>query len=719
MEKRVSCGECLAILSLWVAIIAAPTHSRAAASLPDVDWPVYLGDKSSSQYSALDQINTNNVNRLEVAWIYRTGGLWSETQAQIQTNPLVIDGVLYGLTPRINVFALDATSGRKLWQFDPAQHGTLVDDESAARSLGNARGLAYWRDGDDQRLFVVIGSKLHAINATDGGLVKSFGEQGSVDLRKGLGRDASSVFVGATTPGVVYKDLLIQGTRVGEGAGAAPGHIRAYNVRTGELAWIFHTIPQPGEFGYDTWPKQAYQYAGGANSWAGMSLDEERGMVFIPTGSAAFDFWGGDRVGKNLFANSLLALNAATGERLWHFQTVHHDIWDKDLPAPPNLLQVEHHGKTIDAVAQVTKSGWLFVFDRLTGESLFPIEERLVPKSDLAGEKAWLTQPVPLKPAPFTRQTLSMKDIRDVRDSDGNSIREQVSKLTMGKPFIPFDEKGVVMFPGFDGGAEWGGAATSPDGVIYVNANEMPWVASLSMLDTEVQGGQDVYRAHCSACHGKDRQGDERSPALGGLHERYAAQDVASLVRAGRGFMPANTMLNDQQLQQLLTYLWQNEPMNWQPNSVEQKESTASHGKQVPYKFNGYHRLVDARGNPATTPPWGTLSAIDLNSGEYLWQVPLGQMPDAPLGSGAENYGGPLVTAGDLVFIAATRDEMLRAFNRHTGQLLWQTKLPAGGYATPATYRIGGEQYVVLATGGGKMGTPSFDAYIAFRLTAP
>lgn len=710
---------CLSLLFSVFVLSACQPAGKTDTDVPDTSWAVYLGDKASSQYSPLAQINRDNVSELKLAWQYRTGDVWSDRFAQIQTNPLIIDGVFYGLSPRLDLFALDAETGEELWRFDTDSAGTVAAEGSLEQSLGVSRGMAYWREGGDRRLFVGVGPYLHAIDADTGQMVTSFGDKGVVDLRLGLDRTPGDLFVAITTPGVVYGELLITGMRVGEGPASAPGYVRAYHVETGELVWTFHTIPKPGEFGHDTWPADAWQRIGGANNWAGMSLDEARGIVYVPTGSAAYDFWGGDRAGQNLFANSLLALDAATGERLWHFQTVHHDIWDRDLPAPPNLMTLERDGNTVDAVAQVTKSGFVFVFDRVTGEPLFPVEERPVPPSTLAGEETWPTQPFPLEPAPFARQQLTRDNLR----KDNPAFVEQLQRLTSEGAFVPFDAEGVVLFPGFDGGAEWGGAAASPEGILYINSNEMPWIAKMNPITDaaeRVVTGEGLYRQHCASCHGDDRDGGPRQayPPLQDVAGRFEESQVRDLVRRGRGFMPGFSYLPEEAVDAVLAYLW-DRPEGAVEIELPVKEHLGESG-HVPYSFDGYHRFVDEQGNPAVEPPWGTLNALDLNTGEYLWQVPLGDMTDSPLSgktpTGAENYGGPVVTAGDLIFIAATRDEKFRAFDRHTGELLWEYKLPAGGYATPGVYAVNGKQYVAIAAGGGKMGTPSADYYLVFAL---
>lgn len=682
-------------------------------------WRTYLGDKTSSQYSSLDQINRENVGRLAVAWTYRTGDLQQDEKGQIQCNPVVVDGVLYGTTPRLKVFALDAATGNERWVFDPFAVGAVQEGP------GINRGVVYWSesDGSSARIFMVAGSRLFAIGAATGELVASFGSEGSVDLRRGLDRDVTGLFITARTPGVIYRDLLILGSVVDEGPIAAPGHIRAFDVRTGALRWTFRTIPHPGEFGYDTWPDSAYLQVGGANAWTGLSVDEERGMVFIPTGSASFDFWGGNRIGENLFANSLIALNAATGERIWHFQTVHHDIWDRDLPAPPNLVTVHHGGREIDAVAQITKSGFVFLFDRESGEPLFPIEEKPYPASDLKGEATWPTQPLPTRPPPFSRQFFSEEEVTDISPESRAAVREQLKGRRFGGQFVPPSTQGTVIFPGFDGGGEWGGAAYDPNsGMLYVNANEMPW--NLQMVELAPEGertGADLYALHCAACHGPDRRGSAGGafPSLIDVAIRLSPSEIEERITAGRGFMPSFAYLNPGERSAIITFVLEGADVPVAPR-LEDEDDEGPVFSGSPYGHMGYNRFLDPEGYPAVKPPWGTLNAIDLNKGEIVWTVRLGEREELTARgipqTGTENYGGPVVTAGGLLFIGATNDERFRAFDKDTGELLWETRLPAGGYATPATYMIDGRQYVVIAVGGGKMGTKPGDSYVAFAL---
>ncbi len=700
-----------AAILLALCLPASVLHAAAGR-----DWSAYLADKAASHYSTLTQITPANVPQLAVAWTWRSGDARPDT-SQIQCNPLVIAGVLYATTPQMKLVALDAGSGQELWSYTPAE------------ANGINRGLAYWADGDDRRILYGNGHWLNAIDARTGRLIEGFGNHGRVDLADGLGRDVRGLAIQANTPGVVYRNLIIISTRVGEGPGpAAPGHVRAYDVRTGRLVWIFHAIPYPGEPGYEAWPRDAWKHVGGVNAWPGMTVDEERGLVFCPIGSATFDFWGGDRAGDDLYADTLLVLDAATGRHVWHYQFTHHDLWDRDPPAPPTLLTVHRGGRDIPAVAQVTKSGHIWVFNRVTGEHLFPVEEIAVPSSDLAGEVASPTQPLPLKPAPFARQLFTADEITNRTPEAHRAVLERFARLRAHTRFAPPSREGTVIFPGFDGGAEWGGAAADPAGILYVNANEMAWV--LNMIDTggATSLGQQVYLQNCTGCHGVDRKGNAAAsiPSLVDIKQRLTRAQIMEVVSKGRAVMPAWGFLSVSQRESVVSYLLgeaekstPTEAGAWQTFLPDADVSGAA---PPPFTHTGYNRWLDPDGYPAVKPPWGTLNAIDLNTGEYLWSVTLGEYPELTARglppTGTENYGGPLVTAGGLVFIGATKDEMFRAFDRRTGRELWRAKLPFGGYASPATYEAGGRQFVVIACGGGKMGTKSGDAYVAFALPA-
>ncbi|MCS6951881.1 MAG: PQQ-binding-like beta-propeller repeat protein [Bryobacteraceae bacterium] len=667
------------------------------------DWRVYGGGPESIRYSALRQIHRGNVHKLRVAWTYDTGDAFEGSE--MQCNPIVVDGVLYATTPKLRVIALDAATGKLLWRFDP--HGG-----APVRTRFRNRGVTY----ANGRIYVAVRQWLYALDAKTGKPVPSFGRNGRIDLREGLGRDPYTLSVSATTPGIVYRDLLILGSIVPEDLPSAPGHIRAYDLKTGKLRWIFRTIPHPGEFGYETWPPEAWKYSGGANCWAGMSLDEKRGLVFAGTGSAAFDFYGGDRIGDNLFANTLLCLRADTGERVWHFQAVRHDVWDRDFPAPPSLVTVLRDGRLVDAVAQITKSGHVFVFERETGRPLFPIEYRKVPPSDIPGERLAETQPLPLRPPPFARQELTEDLLTDRTPEARAAVLERFRKLRSGGQFTPPSFEGTIIFPGLDGGAEWGGAAFDPEtGWLYVNSNEMAWILRLAerpKLDSTASGKQ-LYRQHCASCHRMDLRGNPPEfPSLLNLDRKYDHDEILRWIREGGGRMPGFGHLGRGAVRAIAAYV------------VTGKDvaAEAAAGPRVPYMLaEGYLKFLDPDGYPAVKPPWGTLNAIDLDTGEIVWSIPLGEIPELAAkgyrNTGSENYGGPVVTAGGLLFIGATNhDRKFRAFDKHTGELLWETTLPAAGNATPAVYEVNGRQFVVIAAGGGKWGLPSGGTYVAFAL---
>jgi quinoprotein glucose dehydrogenase len=695
-------------------------------------WTAYSGTKDASRYSSGTQINKDNVHQLEVAWTYSTNDKDTANRSQIQTNPIVIDGILYGVSPQLKLFALDAATGEQKWLFDPA-----IYNKGRKRKYGISRGVVYWQDEQalDKRILYGVNERLYAIDVLDGKPVKTFGENGSIDLREDLDlEDHQNKTLFAKTPGVVYKDLLITGTSVSEGADALPGHIRAFDIRTGERKWIFHTIPQPGQFGYDTWKdKDAWKNVGGANNWAGMSLDEKRGIVYVPTGSATPDFYGGFREGPNLFANSLIALDAATGEYIWHYQIIHHDMWDRDLPANPNLVTIKPHGgKEVDAIAQIAKQGNIFVFDRTNGEPVFPIEEKPVPQNALPGEKPWPTQPVPTLPEPFVNRTFTVEDLNDRTPEIHKDLLERYKNIKYSEPFTPPTKEGAWIFPDFDGGGSWGGAAVDVETqILYVNADEIP--ASLTMKDAPVARGNKlsedakgllVYNKHCITCHGAELQGSgEDFPSLQNLDKRLSTEEARQFITNGGNRMPSFQYLSKDEKENLITFLFNNErktTLNLEDAEVDIHKPEGNAKGEVPYVMTGYKRFEDKDGYPGNKPPWGTLNAVDLNTGKLLWKVPLGEYPELKKKNvpptGTRNYGGPVVTKGGLVFIAATVDEKIRAFDKSTGEVLWEGELPAAGYATPAVYVLNGKQYVVIACGGGKLGSKSGDSYVAFAL---
>ncbi len=672
------------------------------------DWPVYRGDPGATQYAALAQIHAGNVHRLAPVWEYRTKD--AASGSTMYANPLIVDGVLYVTTPALKVVALDAATGRERWVFDPAPFFP------GRRSLHlRNRGVAYRRDPAGDVVFHFAKDKLFALDAATGELVASFGSNGIVDLREHLDRPTEDVSLEMTSPGAVFEDLVIVGSRVNETYGASPGYVRAYDAGSGALRWVFRTIPRPGEFGYDTW-SHADRY-GGANAWGGVTIDAGRGLAFVATGSATDDFYGGLRTGTNLFANSVIALDARTGERRWHFQTVHHDIWDYDNPPAPILLTLTAGGSRRDVVVQLTKMGFVFVLDRETGEPVFPVEERPVPGSTVPGERAWPTQPVPVLPPPLVRQAFSEADLVHTSPENHAALLRQFRRYVSGTIYTPPSLQGTITTPGHLGGSQWHGGAFDPQtNVLYVNVNEAPTLNRLRPVyrstgngDSAPASGRATYMLACASCHGADRRGvPPHTPSL--LSTALDEPAMRQVVREGRNVMPAFPQIRGRDLANLIAYV-----------RSDADDASVVSGHAEMYTVDGYEVFSDPSGVPAITPPWGTLNAIDLVRGQILWKVPLGEYPHlAAQGmrhTGTTNFGGAVATAGGLVFVAAAADEKIRAFESRTGRLLWEHALPAGGYATPSVYMVDGRQYVVIAAGGGgKNATPSGDSVVAFAL---
>lgn len=698
-------------------IILGLSSCKSGADKPSYgssEWKEYLGGPERNHYSPLDQINAGNINQLQVAWEYHT-----MDSGQIQCNPIIVNGVLYGMTATTRPFAIDAATGKELWE----------GKSEGPDNFSSSRGLSYWEDGSDKRILYTSGPWLYALNATNGQPIIAFGDSGRASLKAGLGETAADKMVISNTPGTIYKDIIVMPLRVSEGTDAALGHIQAFNIRTGKLAWVFHTIPQPGEFGYDTWPKDVYKNTsdvGAANNWSGMSVDRKRGIIYVPTGSAAYDFYGAKRIGANLFANCLLALDAKTGKRIWHYQLVHHDILDRDPPAPPNLITVTHNGKQIDAVAQTTKQGYVFLFDRETGTPLFDITEKPVPSSTIPKEEAWPTQPIPNKPAPYARQFLTEKDISPYAENRQELI-DSFHKSRSEGPFTPLSPNGTIIYPGLDGGAEWGGAAADPDGILYVNSSEMAWRISLGPSVVKEQNismssGQSLYATNCSSCHGTERKGNQASgfPSLIDIGSRRTRDVVMNTIAHGKNMMPAFTKFSDKERKAITGFLFGDE----KEEPVEVKEpglkNTAKKDTNVSYSISGYSKFLDNKGFPAVGLPWGTLNAINLNTGEYVWKVPFGETPELKAKglpqTGADSYGGPVITASGLLFIGGTKDGFFRIYDKKNGKLLREIQLPAAAFATPSTYEVKGKQYLVIACGGTKLGAKKGDSYIAFAL---
>ena len=783
------------VLLLLAFFVSLPYIAQAQ----ETGWPVYNGGLDGDHYSKLTQITRSNVHLLRQAWSYDTG-----EQGGLQTNPLIVGRTLYAYTPKTEVIALDAVTGKLKWKFDSG----IVAGQPA-------RGVTYWNDGIQGRIYAAVMNFLFCLDAETGKLIASFGEGGRIDLRKGLviegeKSDFSALSIALTTPGIIYKDMIIVGGREPEAHPAPPGYIQAFDLRTGQLRWVFHTVPLPGEPGYESWPKDAYKNAGAANNWCGMAIDAEHGILYAPTGSAVMDFYGGDRIGDDLYANSLLALDANTGKRLWSFQGVHHDIWDRDFPSPPALFTVQRDGKRIDAIAQTTKQGYLYVFNRLTGEPLFPIHEHPYPKSDVPGEVTAPTQPKPDWPEPYARQELNEGMLtRRTPEAHDWAVRT-FRTFRNGGQFYPFAVgQQTIIFPGFDGGSEWGGPAIDPlHDVIYINETEMAWTGGLVPASAS-SPGEALYQTQCAMCHGMDRAGSPPTfPSLVDIDKRMAIYKIVSTIHQGVGRMPSFPNMEGNRLEALLEYLrlgaaapprelqaapasehsassqalsggagvyaahcatchgdemeggskapslvglggrlnttqvsqivqkgkGKMEPVDVQGANLEallrflRVDTTVSKQEANPeewsnkYIFTGYRKFLDPDGYPAIAPPWGTLNAIDLKTGKYLWKVPLGEYPalakQGMTNTGTENYGGPVVTASGILFIAATvYDHKLRAFDTGTGKVLWEADLPFAGVATPSTYMVDGRQFVVIAASNAR--TPR-DAqggvYVAFTL---
>jgi quinoprotein glucose dehydrogenase len=677
--------------------LAALLLPLATASAQTVDWPLYGGDANNTHYSTLAQITPANVRQLKEAWRYDTGDEFPGSE--MQSNPIVIDGVLYAATPRLRIIALDAATGKQLWSFDPT-----LGKPSTQRF--RHRGVVVTGD----RVLFTHRNWLWALDRKTGLPIASFGDSGRVDLRMGVGRQIEGVTISASTPGVVFEGLLIIGSTVAESLPSSPGDIRAYDLRTGELRWIFHTIPHPGELGYDSWPKDAWKIAGGANAWSGVTVDSARAMVFAATGSASFDFYGSNRHGDNLFANTVLALDARTGKRVWHFQGIKHDLWDLDFPARPTLVTVKRDGKDVDALAQITKTGHVWVLDRATGAPLFPIAERRYPASTVEGERASPTQHLPVKPPPFARQTLT-ENMLTRRTPAAHAYALKTFRQYEGKGlFTPPSRKGTIVFPGYDGGAEWGGAAFDPaTRLLYVNSNEMAW-----LLRMEPRSDRSLYQANCASCHRGDLAGTPgQIPSLVGIGQRKTKDELVSIIRQGQGRMPGfGSVLDGGAINSVADFLI---------TGHDVAETAAQNPNFLKYRNDGYNIFLDPDGYPAISPPWGTLNAIDLDRGEIRWKIPFGEYPalvaKGVKNTGTDNYGGPVVTENGLLFIGATSyDNKMHAYDKSTGTLLWEATLPFAGAATPSLYMVGGKEYLVIACGGGKNGAKSGGTYVAFAL---
>jgi quinoprotein glucose dehydrogenase len=687
-------------------------------------WSVTGGSKENLKYSSLHQMDTNNYERLDIAWIYQSENNDSTKFGPMECNPIVINGIMYGVSPKLKLFAVNAASGKEIWTFNPAD--SVANKTWHRNSVNMNRGVAYWASGNDKRIIYTVGPIVFCVNATTGKLIPSFGTDGGINLVNGLDRDPSKLFVAPTSPVMVFKNLFFVSGLVGE---ETPGHIRAFDVLTGKQQWIFHTIPFPQDKGFETWDDStAYKRMGSTNSWAGFSLDEKRGILYAPTGNPTNDFYGGDRTGMGLYGNSLLAIDAVSGKLKWHFQTVHHDVWDMDLPAPPSLVTVTQKGKQIDAVAQTTKTGFVFLLDRETGKPLFPVKEVSVnTATTLENEKLWPTQPMPVIPKPIVRQSFDSNDLNNLVDAKTYAIiKNKFLQYGPSKIFTPPSVKGTIVLPGYDGGAEWGGPAFDPETqLLYVNANEMSWILEMvenqknqKKLTTNFEIGQALYMQNCMKCHGSEKQGGGNYPSLIGAEKKYTASSFSQLVTSGKRMMPGNNVLTPQEKNALASYVLNLK--NSKDQKFEGKTSIQLPVQKTSYGFTGYNKFLTPDGYPAIRPPWGSLTAISLQTGEQVWKIPFGEFDALKAkgipATGRENYGGPVVTKGGLLFIGASADGKFRIIHKRTGKILREIDLPAPGVATPSVYDIEGKQYVVIACGGSKWGGKTGDSYIAFTL---
>ena len=680
-----------------IPLLLAATTLQAQTTGRSADWPVYGGSEDHTHYTTLSQISPANVKQLKVAWTYDTKD--SFAGSEMQANPIVIDGVMYATTPKLHVIALNAATGVPIWRFDP-------NNGAPPASRFRHRGVVVTGD----RVLFNYRNRLYALNRKTGRPITTFGDSGWVDLRQGLGRPVEGLSVSASTPGVVFEDLLIIGSSVPEALPSAPGDIRAFDINTGALRWSFHTIPHPGEPGYETWPPDAWKIAGGANAWAGVTIDTKRAMVFAATGSASYDFYGANRLGDNLYANSVLALDARTGKYVWHYQVLKHDLWDRDLPAAPALVTITRGGRKIDAVAQITKTGHTWLFERERGTPLFPVEELTMPGIALGEDKPAASQFFPTMPAPFARQQLTRNDLTNRTPAARASALKIFNEYKTTHPYDAPNTRGTIVYPGVDGGGEWGGPAFDPtSGLLYVNSNEMAW-----LLKLVPRSDKSLYAANCAGCHGEKLQGSAAGPTLMNIAKRRSKEQLATIIREGTGRMPAfGTALEGAAVNDSVSYL-----LTGKDNSAALVGTTPY---MLPYRTAFFDIFLDHEGYPGIKPPWGTLNAIDLNAGTIKWSIPFGEYPKLAAkgikNTGTDNYGGAIVTENGLLIIAATTyDNKIRAYDKTNGRLLWEAKLPAAGNATPSTYMVDGKQYLVIACGGGKNGAPSGGTYVAFAL---
>jgi quinoprotein glucose dehydrogenase len=713
----------LGVISALFVIPAAALEAQKSTG-----WSDYLGGPEGSHYSPLKQINRGNAKQLAVAWSYETGD-----EASYSFCPLVVDNIAYMAAKQGSLVAVDATTGKELWVYRFQSGGGGAGGRGG---LGGQRGANYWesKDRSDRRIFVTSSGSLYAIDARTGKLIDSFGEHGKLDLKVGI--DRTQVPLGSRTPGRIFENLIILGSFTGEGYLAPPGDVRAVDVVTGKLVWVFHTIPRPGEFGYDTWPKDAYTYMGGVDVWGEITVDTKRGIVYLPAASAKYELYGGDRPGNNLYADCLLALDARTGKHLWHFQTVHHDVWDYDPDSAPQLVTVQHQGRTVDAVALASKNGFLYVFDRVTGKPLWPIEERPVPKSEVPGEITSPTQPFPTVVPPFDRQGMTVKDMYTAFMTDEEKVwwKERLSKSRTGL-YTPPALGDTIQMPSVNGGSLFFSTGADPtNGTVYVLGKDMPSIVKLvpageSTADnsgglipdrpragrggpqtaavTAERRGRTVYEQSCQGCHGPDLKGD-RGPQIDNAVIRLGAEATRSVVTKGKGAMPAIASVAPPLLDDLIAFL--TKPEAAPPGSAAPAAALGGGRRGEPSYPEGVtpppSRYKTGYGNEpyVITPPWSQITAYDLNTAKIKWQTPFGDLPEAgpsnKLRGNVYPKSGFVITAGGLILFAGN-DSKLYALDKETGEVICTKDLPNGSLGVPAVYEVNGREYVLLAVSGG------------------
>jgi len=702
-----------------ITALAASLFSVAAWAIPQdaqqlhSTWSTYLGNPDSSHFTSLTQINRDNVGKLAVAWSYDAGN-----ERAYEFNPIVVGNIMYVIAWHTDIVALDARTGKQLWVHHPKSMGQRLEVH---------RGINFWQSkgGSDKRLFIAFDNHLEAIDESTGELIKSFGDGGSIDLKRGLGRDPKSMYViQSGTPGQIFENLIILGSETGEDYGSPPGDIRAYDVRTGRMVWIFHTIPHPGEFGYDTWPKDTWKYEGGTNCWGEMSLDQKTGIVYIPTGAPTYDFYAADRKGNNLFADCLLALDARTGKLIWYYQLIHHDLWDYDATSAPQLLTVQHNGEKVPIVAEASKQGYLYVFNRATGKPIWPIEERPVPRSHMPGEESSPTQPVPTAPPPFARQKFTVADIDPyiLSPLDRDRWKKVVENAVNEGLFTPAERTDTIEMPGNRGGSNWGMTASNPtDGTMFVVSMDIPAILknerrappslwNIPSKASPAQQGKAVYHFYCERCHGTDREGAPPAvPSLVRAPSVFGEATIKGVVKYGLKDMPGFPDLTDRLLNGLMLYLADPASASGPlPSGGEPPPAAPNAASDAPVRFWTGYGLQPS----IISPPWSVITAYDLNQGTIKWQVPFG---DAPQGARENLKGtgimlprnGPVVTASGLLFIATKDEGKLRAYDQGTGELLWSVDLPAASEGVPAVYEADGREYIVVcATSAKQSGIP-------------